>query len=115
VFFNVIREDAMITEPTAEPAADKKPSKPPVHEINEYWPLRGAIWQHDGEHGPMYSLTVTPRYKDRNGKWQDGRSFGPDDLLALGELARDAYRWIRQRQREDARARREKESEPAVA
>lgn len=105
----------MIAELTAEPAADKKANKPPVHEINDYWPLRGAIWQQDGEHGPMFSLTVRRRYKDRDGKWQDSSSFGPDDLLPLGELARDAYRWIRQREREDAKARREKEPETVSA
>jgi hypothetical protein len=93
---------------------EKPKGNKPVHEIPD-GPLRAAIWQNEGEHGPQYSVTFRRRYKDRNGKWQDSSSFGPDDLLPLGELARDAYRWIRQREREDAKARREKEPETASA
>ena len=74
----------MTTEPAA--AEGGKPrGNPPVNEIPDGL-LRAAIWQHEGDYGPRYSITFRRRYKDENGDWNDSYSFGPDDLLPLGEL-----------------------------
>jgi len=99
---------------TTETAADKPRGNPPVHEISDGL-LKAAIWKQAGEHGPQYSVTFRRRYKDKGGDWQDSYSFNPDDLLALRELAREAREWINQQRRADREARREKESEAAVA
>ncbi len=102
----------MTTDPAA---ADGKPKgNPPVHEIPDGL-LRAAIWRQEGEHGPQYSATFRRRYKDKNGEWQDSYSYGPDDLLALGELAREARVWIRQQRRAEREALREKQAETADA
>jgi hypothetical protein len=98
---------------TTETPADKPRGNPPVHEISDGL-LKAAIWQHDGEYGPRYSVTFRRRYKDGD-EWKDTSSYGPDDLLPLGELTRDAYNWIKQQRRADREARREKESELATA
>jgi hypothetical protein len=94
--------------------AEKPRGNKPVHEIADGL-LKAAIWQQDGgEYGPQYSVTFRRRYKDGE-EWKDSHSYGHDDLLALGELARDAYRWIGQRRRADREARREKQAETADA
>jgi len=100
---------------TGPAAADDKPKgNSPVHEIAD-GPLRAAIWQQEGEYGPLYSVTFCRGYKDKGGDCKDSYSFGPDDLLPLGELARDARAWIKQRRRADREARREDEAEMATA
>jgi hypothetical protein len=79
----------------------------PVHEIAD-GALNVAIWAHDGEYGPRYSVTIRRRYKDKStDEWKDAAGLGEDDLLPLRELFRDAYAWIREQKRAAARARKD--------
>jgi hypothetical protein len=67
--------------------------KPPVHEFRR-GRLKCAIWQHENQEGNWYSVTFARSYKDQAGNWKSASSFGRDDLLAIGELARLAWSWI---------------------
>jgi hypothetical protein len=39
-------------------------------------------------------VTLSRSYKDGQGQWHSAASFGRDDLLVVGELARLAFHWI---------------------
>lgn len=77
---------------------------PPVHKIR-IGRIEGAIWKHDGTSGPIYRVTYqktyrlpeTDRGKDDNG-WRRTASFGRDDCLILGEVARQAALCISQKE-----------------
>jgi hypothetical protein len=85
--------------------SDKSKANKPVHEIAD-GALKVAIWAHDGEYGPRYSVTIRRRYKDKStDEWKDAAGLGDDDLLPMRELFRDAYAWIREQKRSAAKAR----------
>jgi hypothetical protein len=89
-----------------------KASKP-VYEVAD-GALKVAIWAHDGEYGPKYSVTIRRRYKDKStDEWKDATGLNEDDLLPMRELFRDAYAWIREQRRAAAKAR--KDGEKAAA
>ncbi len=55
-----------------------------------------AIWRNQGNNGEFYTASSpTIRYKDGD-QWKDGSSYGPLDLLALSEAAREASAKIRE-------------------
>src|SRR5262249_33219574 len=111
--FTIRKEDAMTTEPVTD--ADSTPrGNPPVQKFAD-WPLEAAVWQHDGEHGPQYSVTLSRYYKDSDGKYQPTTRLFPEPLLPAGELQRQAYAWIRQQERAARAARKEKTPETAPA
>lgn len=56
--------------------------------------LEATVWEQQGDQGVWYSVTFRRNYKDAQGNWQSSESFGLDDLLGLGELARLAWNWI---------------------
>ena len=58
-----------------------------------------AVWKNQGQNGEFYTASPpTIRYKDdKDGQWKDGTSYGPIDLLALAEAAREASAKIRER------------------
>lgn len=85
--------------------SDNSKANKPIHEIAD-GALKVAIWAHDGEYGPKYSMTIRRRYKDKStDEWKDATGLGDDDLLPLAELLREAKAWIRAQRRADARAR----------
>ena len=57
-----------------------------------------AIWKNRNERGDFYTASApTLRYKDaQTSEWKDGSSYGPMDLLALAEAAREASAKIRE-------------------
>ncbi len=69
----------------------------PVHEFRR-GRIKAAIWAHTSDDGPWHSVTFSRSYKDGNGNWKSASSFGRDDLLPLGELARKCWDWIYQEQ-----------------
>jgi hypothetical protein len=94
---------------------EKPKGNKPAHEVTD-GPLKVAIWKNDGEHGPRYSYTLRRRYKVKGtDEWKDTDSYNEDDALPIAELFREAYDWVKAQRRADAKARREKESEPAAA
>ena len=57
--------------------------------------VKAAVWQNehetdDGRSFIRYGVTLEKIYLDGSGKWRSTKSFGPDDLLALAEVARKA-------------------------
>jgi hypothetical protein len=79
----------------------------PIYEITD-GALKVSIWKHDGAHGPFYSTTCRRRYKDKStDEWKDAASYNEDDLLAMAELFRDAYTWIREQKRAAGKARKD--------
>jgi hypothetical protein len=67
--------------------------------------IRVSIWKnHSATQGPWYSFTLSRSYKDtKTGQYKSASSFGVDDLLAVGEVCRQARWWAEdehQRERE---------------
>ena len=59
--------------------------------------IRATIWMNHSEtQGEWYSVVLTRSYKDAEGNWKTAQSFGRDDLLAIGEVSRQALLWINQ-------------------
>lgn len=55
-----------------------------------------AIWKNEGSSGDFYTAsTPTISYKDAQGNWQEGSSFGRHDLLDLAQAAEEAATKIR--------------------
>jgi hypothetical protein len=46
------------------------------------------------EKGPFFSTTFSRSYKDHSGKWNNGASFGLNDLDPLLTVAHEAKEWI---------------------
>jgi len=78
------------TAPTGDQASNKAK---PVHEIR-IGRIRAAVWLNETENGPRYNVQISRLYKDKDDKWKDSTSFGRDDLLIVGEVARIAMHWI---------------------
>ena len=72
-----------------------------------------GIWRNSGEKGPWYSVIPSRSYKQGDDTWKETDSLNADDVLAMAELLRDAYAWIKAQRKADAKAR--KESEQAAA
>ena len=59
-----------------------------------YGLIKATIWQNTGEKGPFFSTTFSRSFKYQSGAWQNGTSFGLNDLDALFIVAREAKEWI---------------------
>lgn len=69
--------------------------KPPAHECR-IKNIRGTVWEnHHPEQGKWFSVTITRSYKQGE-EWKTANSFGRDDLLVVGEVARLCWLWIAQ-------------------
>jgi len=91
----------------------------PAHKIRD-GVLQVTIWRNSSEKGIWYSVVPTRSYKPDEDTWKETDSLNADDCLAMAELIRDAYAWIKMQRRADAKARKEseraaKESEQAAA
>ncbi len=84
----------------------------PAHKIRS-GVLQVTIWRNQGEKGSYYTVNPSRSYKQGDDIWKETDSLGADDLLAMAELLREAYVWIKVQRRADAQAR--KESEQAAA
>jgi hypothetical protein len=90
----------------------------PAHKLTDGL-LRVTIWRNTSDKGPWYSVVPARGYKPDDGDWQETDSLNGDDCLAMAELIREAYAWIKVQRRADAKARRDaekaKELEQAAA
>ncbi|HYV35107.1 MAG TPA: hypothetical protein VE988_05350 [Gemmataceae bacterium] len=93
-------------------------STKPAHKIRD-GALQVTIWRNTGDKGNWYSVVPTRSYKPDDGDWQETDSLNGDDCLAMAELIREAYAWIKVQRRAESKARREaekaKELEQAAA
>jgi hypothetical protein len=72
--------------------------------------LQATIWRNTSNGGQTY-YTVNPArsYKAGDETWKETDSMNADDLLAMAELLREAYAWIKIQRRADSKARKESE------
>ena len=66
--------------------------------------LSASIWENQGANGEskFYTVTIDRRYRDGEGTWKTGRSFGRDDLLGVAKLADQAHTRILALEQRDA-------------
>jgi hypothetical protein len=69
--------------------------------------LQVTVWRNTGDRGTYYTVNPTRSYKNGDDAWKETDSLGQDDLLAMAELLREAYAWIRNQKRADSKARKE--------
>ncbi|OWK35451.1 hypothetical protein [Fimbriiglobus ruber] len=69
--------------------------------------LQVTIWRNTGDKGTYYSATPARSYKSGDDAWKQTESLTADDLLAMAELLREAYTWIKAQKRADAKGRKE--------
>ena len=65
------------------------------------------MWRNTGERGTYYTATPQRSYRQGDDAWKETDSLGQDDLLAMAELLREAYAWIKTQKRADAKGLRE--------
>jgi hypothetical protein len=82
----------------------------PAHKLRDGC-LQVCIWRNTSTSGQAY-YTATPTRSCRNGDdtWKETDSLTADDLLAMAELLRESYAWIKLQKRADAKGRREADS-----
>ena len=69
--------------------------------------LQVVVWRNTGERGTYYTATPQRSYRQGDDAWKETGSLGQDDLLAMAELLREAYAWIKTQKRADAKGLRE--------
>jgi hypothetical protein len=52
--------------------------------------IKTTIWQNVSEKGPFFATTFSRPFKDQDGAWRNGTSFGLNDLEALMNVACEA-------------------------
>ena len=79
----------------------------PAHKIQDGC-LKVCIWRNTNTEGKtFYSLTPQRSYKAGDDTWRETDSLGADDALAMAELLREAYAWIKMQNRAAASGRRQ--------
>jgi len=88
-------------------------SNAPAHKFQDGC-LKVCIWRNTSTEGKTY-YTANPQrsYKAGDDTWKESDSLNADDLLAMAELLREAYAWIKHQKAADAKGR--KESKQAVS
>ncbi len=72
--------------------------------------LQVVVWRNTSTSGQTYyTANPTRSYKQGDETWKETDSLNADDLLAMAELLREAYAWIRMQKRADAKGRKESE------
>jgi hypothetical protein len=82
-------------------------SNTPAHKLKD-GALRVTIWRNTSDKGTFYTATPSRGYKSGDDPWKETDSLNNDDILPMTELLREAYAWIRNERRADAKARKEK-------
>ena len=79
----------------------------PAHKLRD-GTLSVIIWRNTSTSGQTY-YTINPQRSYRNGDdtWKETDSLNTDDLLAMSELLREAYRWIKLQKQADAAGRKQ--------
>jgi len=85
-------------------------SNGPAHKIQDGC-LKVCIWRNTSTEGKTYySFNPTRIYKSGDDTWKESDSLSTDDLLAMAELLREAYAWIKMQKRADAKAAKERDN-----
>ena len=82
----------------------------PAHKIRD-GVLQVTIWRNTSHGGQTYyTINPTRSYKQGDETWKESDSLNADDLLAMAELLREAYAWIKMQKRADAKGVRERDN-----
>ena len=82
----------------------------PAHKIRD-GVLQVVIWRNTSTEGKTYyTVNPTRSYKAGDDTWKDSKDLNADDLLAMAELLREAYAWIKMQKRADAKGVRERDN-----
>jgi hypothetical protein len=66
--------------------------------------LQVVVWRNTSTEGKtFYSVTPTRSYRQGDDTWRETESFNAEDILPMAELLREAYVWIRNQKRADAK------------
>jgi hypothetical protein len=72
--------------------------------------LQVVIWRNTSTDGKSYySATPQRSYRQGDDTWRETDNLNGDDLLAMAELLREAYDWIKMQKRADAKGLRERD------
>lgn len=73
--------------------------------------LQVTVWRNTSTEGKTYyTVNPTRSYKQGDDEWRETPQLGQDDLLPMAELLREAYRWIREQKKADAKGRTQAEA-----
>ena len=64
-------------------------NKGPIEVIRD-GTIKASIWQNEGENGTYLKVKFSGAYQ-KDGEWHDTDSFSGRELLAIAEVARQAY------------------------
>ena len=48
--------------------------------------ITANVWKNTNDKGTFYNVTFENRYRDSEGNWKSGHSYGIDDLLPLAKV-----------------------------
>lgn len=72
--------------------------------------LQVCVWRNISTEGRTdYSATPQRSFRNGDDTWRGTDSLGADDLLAMAELLREAYAWIKMQKRADTKAAKERD------
>ncbi|MBP3955442.1 hypothetical protein J8F10_09125 [Gemmata sp. G18] len=82
----------------------------PAHKLRDGC-LQVVIWRNTNTEGKTYyTANPTRSYRQGDETWKETDSLNTDDLLAMAELMREAYRWIVNQKRADAAGRKQSDN-----
>ena len=82
----------------------------PAHKLRD-GALQVTIWRNTSTSGQTYYTANPVRgYKQGDDTWKETDSLSGDDLLAMAELLREAYVWIKNQKRADAAGKKQAEN-----
>ena len=80
-----------MTQDVQQPETQNVEKSKPVETLRD-GRLNPAIWRNQGgEHGPIYNVTLSYSYQDKEGNWRDTQSIPGHELLKTANLAQNAY------------------------
>ena len=81
----------------------------PAHKVQDGC-LKVCIWRNTSTEGrTYYSATPQRSYRAGDDTWKETDSLNESDLLAMAELLREAYAWVKNQKRADAKAAKERD------
>lgn len=82
----------------------------PAHKLRDGC-LAVVIWRNTSTSGQTYyTFNPTRSYKAGDDTWKETDNLNGDDLLAMAELLREAYAWVKNQKRADAKAAKERDN-----
>jgi hypothetical protein len=71
---------------------EKKEPVRPVHTVR-LGKIRASVWGNRTNGNTWYTITLNRLFRDKNGKWGQAESFGPEDLPVIATITEEVSRW----------------------